>query len=101
MTNNFRVLNLTRGFSMKHKQALRAIENCAAEWVEVGISIRDLSLAESVAKRNQQARAREPVAPAEIPGLIFRPPVTALASAGARASLLRAANQFCVGYAGR
>jgi hypothetical protein len=72
MTNNARVLNVSKGFTLKHKQALRAIEQCAAEWIVFGESIRDLSLSESIVKRNEQAKSREPIANAEIPGLVFQ-----------------------------
>ena len=72
MSNNKRVLNITRGFTLKHKQACRAVEQCSAEWVEFGVSIRDLNLAESIAKRNIQAKERDPLPYAEIPGLIYQ-----------------------------
>jgi hypothetical protein len=69
MTNNARITNLSRGFSLKHKQAERAVENCAAAWVEYGVSIRDLTFAEAVQARNTQASNREPLPVAEIPGI--------------------------------
>lgn len=72
MTKNRRVFNLSRpGYTLKHRQAERAVAQCAAEWVEYGVSIRDLSLGESIAARNEQARLREPLPSAEIPGLTF------------------------------
>ena len=74
MSNNQRVLNISRGYTLKHKQALRAVENCAAGWVVFGESIRDLSLAESIAKRNEHAKVRDPLPCVELPGLIYRPP---------------------------
>lgn len=73
MSNNQRVLNLTRGYSLKHRQACKAVEMCSAEWVEYGVSIRDLSIAESIAARNKQAREREPLADAELPGITYKP----------------------------
>jgi hypothetical protein len=76
MSNNHRVLNLTRGFNMKAKQALRAIEECACEWVVEGESVRDLTLAESIAKRNEQAKLRTPLEFAELPGVVVRDIVT-------------------------
>ena len=92
MSNNQRVLNVTRGYTLKHKQALRAVENCSAEWVEFGVSIRDLTLAESISRRNEQAKIREPLPLAEIPGVIFQPPIQANNSD--RYLLLQQANQF-------
>ena len=94
MTNNARVFNVTRRFSLKYKQALKAVENCACAWVEIGVSIRDLTLAESIAARNKQAAEREPLAFAEIPGLIFQPPIQSQATHRTGIHLVRAANQF-------
>lgn len=95
MTNNARILNLTRKFSLKYKQALKAVDNCACAWVEPGVSIRDLTLAESITRRNEQARQREPLESAEIPGLVFQPPVTGQAYARAGYELVKRANSFC------
>lgn len=66
-----RILNISRGFRLKPNQAYRAIENGACEWVELGISIRDLTLAESIDFRNKQAAVREPLEYAEIPGIKY------------------------------
>ena len=63
---------------MRFKQALRGIENCALAWVEHGVSVRDLTLAESIAARSKQAKDREPLPLSEIPGLRFDPPPNAL-----------------------
>lgn len=54
---------------MKHKQAQKAVDTCACTWVEFGVSVRDLTLAEAIAARNEQARIREPLAFAELPGI--------------------------------
>ena len=56
---------------MKHRQAAQAVENCACEWVEFGVSLRDLTLAEAIAARNRQASLREPLPFAELPGLLY------------------------------
>jgi len=100
MAKDSRVLNITRGFRLKHNQGLRAIEQCACAWVEFGVSIRDLTLAESIAKRNEQAANREPLANCEIPGLIFKQPTNAQSTAYARGSLITQANRYCADYAG-
>lgn len=94
MTNNSRVLNISRGFTLKYKQALRAIENCAAAWVDPGQSIRDVSLAESIAMRNKQAANREPLPNIELPGLIYEPSPANLASSRRGYSLVRQAHEF-------
>ena len=91
MSNNKRVLNITRGFTLKHKQACRAVEQCSAEWVEFGVSIRDLTLAESIAKRNIQAKERDPLPYAEIPGLIYQTDKQALQN---EIALSQQANQY-------
>lgn len=73
MTKGTRIRNITRGFSLKRNQAIQAVENCAAEWVTLGSTIRDLTLAESIAKRNEQAAQREPLPLAELHGLLYVP----------------------------
>ena len=94
MTNNARVSNITRGYSLKHKQAVRAVDNCAAAWVVYGESIRDLTLAEAIAARNKQASEREPLAQAEIPGLVYEPNAAAQSGYRRECELSRAANKF-------
>jgi len=94
MCNNSRILNVSRGFTLKHKQALRAIQNCAAEWVVFGESIRDLTLAESIVARNAQAKAREPLASVEIPGLIYEPSRSGMAATREGYALIRQANEM-------
>lgn len=95
MTNNARILNLTRKFSLKYKQALKAVDNCACAWVEPGVSIRDLTLAESIMRRNEQSRQREPLESAEIPGLIFKPPTSGQMGTREVHELVMRANSFC------
>ncbi len=92
MTNNARVTNVTRGYTLKHSQALRAISNCAAAWVEFGVSIRDLTLAESVAARHAQAKLREPLPQAEVPGVIYQPSRRGAALTRQGYALIREAN---------
>jgi len=66
-----KIVNLTRGLHWKFRRAERAVFECACEWVEYGVSVRDLTLAESIQMRNKQAADREPLAYAEIPGLVY------------------------------
>lgn len=89
-----RILNLTRGFHLKRSQAERAIENCAAVWVEEGKTIRDVTLAEAIALRNRQTKAREPLAFSEIHGLRFQPPATDTLDPQAKRELIQSANWF-------
>ena len=81
MQKDPRVLNLTRGFRLRFQQARKAVENCACAWVDVGVSVRDLTLAESIAARAQQAKDREPLPYAEIHGLRFAAPERSTATA--------------------
>jgi hypothetical protein len=74
MPQDPRVLNITRGFRLRLNQARKAVENCACAWVEHGSTIRDLTLPESIAARNIQAKNREPLPYAEVPGLRFEVP---------------------------
>lgn len=86
MSKDPRILNITRGFRLKWKQAERAIENCACVWVEPGVSVRNLSLAESIEARHLRAKQQEPLPIAELPGLRYDHPQ--------RFDLIRAAQQF-------
>lgn len=88
------VQNITRGYAVKLRQALRGIENCACTWVVEGESIRDLTLAESIAARNEQAKLREPLAYHELPGIEFRPPRHAEKSFFESYSLVWEAHKF-------
>jgi hypothetical protein len=89
MTNNFRVFNLTMKVWIKHRQAQKAVENCAATWVDPR-TIRQLTLAEAISARNEQARVREPLGYAEIPGL----KVAGIADIHAEMALAAEANRF-------
>jgi hypothetical protein len=104
-----RVFNVSRQYSMKHKQALRAVENCACAWVEFGVSIRDLTLAESIAARNQQTQKplglvyivegkggkliSKPIF-SELPTCVYRPTERNQAQTREGHQLVKAANQF-------
>lgn len=74
----YRIVNIANGYRLKLSAALRAIEECSAAWVDPGVSIRSLTLAESIAARNEQAARREPLPYAEVPGLRFDPPATGI-----------------------
>lgn len=68
--------------------------NCAATWVDEGVSIRNLTLPESIAARNEQARLREPLEFAEIHGLRFDPPASGVSATRREGKLLWAAHDF-------
>lgn len=87
MAQTFKVRNLSRGLHWKFRRAEKAVCECACAWVEYGVTVRDLTLQESIAARNVQAATREPLDYAEIPGIIF--------SGKTDYSLIRAAHQFC------
>ena len=82
MASVVRIANLSRpGYYMKMGKALRAIEACACVWVEEGVSVRDLTLEESLAARNKQAQKRRLSRTvlgvrAELPGISFVPPTS-------------------------
>lgn len=88
MAEDSRILNITRGFRLKRSQAYRAIENCACTWVEIGVSVRDLTLAEAISARNEQAKIREPLMYAELPDIMFKGPLPN------RNDLIRQAHEF-------
>ena len=91
--NSF-VLNVTRGYYMRRKQAMRGIENCACAWVKFGETVRDLTLVEAIAARNVQAAMREPLPFAELPGLMYRPAVGQEQGARVQRSMCKEANRF-------
>jgi hypothetical protein len=96
MLKTHRVCNITRNVRLKFSQALKAVESCACAWVEEGVSIRDLSLAEAIAARNKQAQLRQALALAEIPGLRFQPPAYAQESTRREYQLAAEANKFAI-----
>lgn len=65
---------------MRASDVEEGIGNCALAWVVWGESFRDLSEGEAIAARNAQARRREALERAEIPGVVFEPPERATAA---------------------
>ena len=96
MASHYRVFNETKNYHMKYKQALRAIENCAAVWIEPGRVLRDATLQESINMRNELAKQREPLADSEILGLKFQPNQSFAQSAANSRRLAYEANVFAV-----
>jgi hypothetical protein len=94
MASHSRIINLTNGFRIKRSQALGRIEQCISEWVEEGVSIRDLTLAQRVARRAQQSKEREPLAFVELPNVVYRPPIGAQAAYYESKRLAFEANRF-------
>lgn len=79
---------------MKHKQALKAVEACSCAWVEFGVSVRDLSLHESIAARNVQAKIEARIAYAELPWLTYQPSASGIEASVRGAKLVWMANQL-------
>lgn len=95
MTNNKLVFNVTRNYWIKRKTALNGIErDCNLAWVVDRESVRDLTLAEQIAARNEQAKMREPLPYAEVAGLRFDPPTSGVIATRRENSLLWAAHDF-------
>jgi hypothetical protein len=94
MASHAKILNLTNGFSYRRTRAERAIRECSAEWVVRGVSIRSLTIAESIAARNKESRLREPLPLAEICGLVFSPPVSGIHATRREGRLMWAAHDF-------
>lgn len=94
MSNNTRIFNVTRKYALSFKQAVRAIENSTAVWEVYGMSIRDLSLAESIKARSEQTKLREPLPNAEGFGLTFEPSVSGLTAHRKERQLLWQAASF-------
>lgn len=94
MSSNRRVENISNGFRMKPGAARRAIEACSVRWVDEGVSVRNLTLAESIVARNVQAKNAEPMPFAEVHGLRFEPSVSGTDATRREASLLWQAHDF-------
>lgn len=77
---------------MKPSSVARAFDNCAVGWVEQGVSVRKLSIAESLKARSEQARLREPLAYAEIFGLNVIPPAGSMQAFRESRRMAREAN---------
>src|ERR1700760_2760642 len=95
MTNNHLVFNVTRNYWIKRKTALKGIErDCNLAWVVERESVRDLTLPEQIAARNEQAKMREPLPFAEVHGLRYDPSVSGIAATRREGALLWAAHEF-------
>jgi len=88
------VFNTSRNYYLKRNQAAKAVENCAAAWIEYGVTIRDLNLAEAIEARNHRAAIRTPLPLAEIHGIIYRPATGTEAAARTERQRAREANVF-------
>jgi hypothetical protein len=97
MASHARILNITNGYRFKRTHAERAIDVCSAVWVEYGVSIRNLTLAESIAARNDQASRREPLPFAEIPGIKYEPCTSGISATGREGRLLWEAHDWVIG----
>jgi hypothetical protein len=89
-----RIVNLTNGHRLKYSQALRLIDQCVIRWKVVGVSVENLSLADTVKARSEQARLREPMEYAEIHGLRFDPPASGVEATRRERPLIFAAHEF-------
>jgi len=95
MTKNSRVIHSTRGYAMKFGQVQkRMAENCCFVWVIYGETFRDATILEAANMRKEQAKLAEPLPFAEIPGLIYQPSASSLASTRQRFPLIRQAHEF-------
>lgn len=67
---------------------------CAVTWVELGATVRNLTLQESIIARNTRARLMEPMPYAELPGYRFDPPVSGIAATRREGRLVWEAQNF-------
>lgn len=97
MAFHSRIYNVTRGYYLKPNRAIDGVQNCVYAWVKFGISVRDLTLAESIARRSKLAEQCQPLPWAELPDCLFRPPAeSSLWSARGSAKLCRVTNYFAI-----
>lgn len=99
MASSPRILNISNGHRLKRGKVARLFEQCLCAWVEEAISIRNLSPAEIVTARGEQARLREPLAYAEVHGLRFEPPASGIAATRQEGKLIWQAHDFALGAA--
>lgn len=97
---NPRIVNLTNGCRFKRGYVERALDACAVEWVEIGVSIRNLTPQESIIARNTRARLLEPMPYAELPGVRFDPPASGIGATKIEGRLLWEAANFFAGFRG-
>lgn len=90
---NEHFLNVTRNCYRESGQVLPAIGVTLA-WVEIGISFRELSFVEVMAIRSQEAQEFAPLAPVEVSGCIWDPPMRDKSTRPERYALVGAAYQF-------
>ena len=101
MACNHRILNVTNSFRMKRTRAEREIEECFVTWVEVGVSVRNLTYAEAFVARSEQVKVsiklalmREPLPSAEIPDILYKPSFYGTLATRNESFLIREANYF-------
>jgi hypothetical protein len=96
MSKRPKVVNITNGHRVKLTQATMAVQNCAAAWVEFGVSIRNLTVAEAIAARNIQARRNlsASLPAAELLECIYEPAPENEASHKEEIRLMREANRL-------
>ena len=101
MACNHRILNVTNSFRMKRTRAEREIEECSVAWVEVGVSVRNLTYAEAIVARREQVKVsvklallREPLPSAEIPDVLYEPSFYGTLATRSESRLIREANYF-------
>ena len=88
MAFDSRIINITRNCRLKLHQAEARLSAGLAEWVITGESIRELTIAEVLARRAQSAESTDAPFPAsEIPGI-------RVAGIVQDFQLIRAANQY-------
>lgn len=90
---NEHFFNVSRNCYRESGQVLPAIGVTLA-WVKSGISFRELSFAEVMAIRSHEAQQCEPLAPVEVSGCIWDPPMRDKSSQPERYALVGAAYQF-------
>ncbi len=96
MASHTRILNETRRFWLKMSQVERGIGSGAYAWVKKGETVRDMTLAEQIQFRKEQAKVREPLAYAEVPGLTYEPSASGVTATRESYGLVRAAHEFCM-----
>lgn len=94
MASHARVHDPATGCKLKLSKAKRLYEQGVIDWIVEHVTYRKLSLQEIVIRRAEIAKREEPLAVAEIPGLVYQPSPSGLSLSRRGYALIKQANEF-------
>lgn len=94
MSSDTRILNLSRNTRLKLHQAESRIKAGVMIWVEIGVSVRESTIAEVMQARMHQRSLHDGLSAVELPGLIWEPPISGKAKQRESWAILRETAEF-------